>query len=307
MKLDDYDKDINVRDLGRGSGGGGFGRGGGGIGMLLNFLPLLLGRKLGCGTVLIIAAVGAFFLFSGGGAQLFGDMGGSDSGSQSASAGSNDIDTICNLDASRREMCNTLSSVDNTWETLFRSQNSNYTAPTLNFFTDSNRSACGAAQSAMGPFYCPADQGIYIDTSFFNELDQKFGASGDFARRYVLAHEVGHHIQTLSGISRQVRQAQGSASRTESNQLQVRMELQADCYAGVWAGRNADRIEPGDVEEGMRAANAIGDDNIMRSAGRRPVPESFTHGSSEQRMRWLRRGMETGDPAQCDTFNARQL
>ncbi len=305
MRLDDYDKDINVRDLGRGSGGGGLS--GGGIGMLLNFLPFLLGRKMGCGTILLIAAVGAFFLYSGGGASFLGDMGGSSTRSQSATAGSDNVDSICNLDASRREMCNTLSSVDNTWEVLFRANGSQYKAPTLNFFTDSNSSACGAAQLAMGPFYCPTDEGIYIDTSFFEELDQKFGAAGDFARRYVLAHEVGHHIQTLSGISRQVRQAQGSASQTEGNALQVRMELQADCYAGVWAGRNQDRIELGDVEEGMRAANAIGDDNIMRSAGRRPVPESFTHGSSEQRMRWLRRGMETGDPAQCDTFGARQL
>jgi predicted metalloprotease len=159
----------------------------------------------------------------------------------------------------------------------------------------------------MGPFYCPADQGIYLDTAFFSELAQRFGAAGDAAQAYVVAHEVGHHIQTVSGISEQVRRAQQRASQAEGNALQVRMELQADCYAGVWAARaktNAGQpvMEPGDMEEAMRAANAIGDDTLMRSAGQRPVPESFTHGTSEQRMSWLRRGLQSGDPRQCDAF-----
>ena len=309
MRLDDYDDDINVRDLGRGSGGGFGGRGGGagGIGLLLNFLPLLLGRKMGCGTVLLIAAVGGYFLFAGGGMQMLGGEGSQYAGQQSATAGSTDASQVCNLDPMRKEVCNTLSSVDNTWEGIFRENSSAYKAPTLYFFTESNRSACGAAQSAMGPFYCPADQGVYLDTSFFDELEQRMGAGGDFARSYVIAHEVGHHIQALTGIADQVRKMQARASEAEGNGLQVRMELQADCYAGVWAGRNSDRIEAGDIEEGMTAANAIGDDTLMRSAGRRIVPESFTHGTSEQRMRWLRKGITTGDPAVCNTFEAQQL
>ena len=156
----------------------------------------------------------------------------------------------------------------------------------------------------MGPFYCPADQGVYLDTSFFREMSTRMGAKGDFAQAYVIAHEVGHHIQNLSGVASQVRNAQGRASKAEGNALQVRMELQADCYAGVWAAQNADRMEPGDVEEGLNAAHAIGDDTLMRGAGQRPVESMFTHGSSEQRMAWLRKGMQTGNPSSCDTFAA---
>ncbi len=301
MRLDDYDKDIKVRDLGRGKGGFG-GGGGGGLAMLLNFLPLLLGRKLGCGTVLLIAAVGAFFMYSNGG---LGFLGGS--GEQTATAGSSNADEVCTLDPMRKEVCDTLSSLDNTWERLFQQNGARYRTPTLSFFTDRNRSACGAAQSAMGPFYCPADEGIYIDTSFFGDLERRMGAGGDFARSYVIAHEVGHHIQKLEGTADQVRQMQARSSKADGNALQVRMELQADCYAGVWAGLNADRIEPGDLEEGMRAANAIGDDTIMKSAGRRPVPESFTHGTSQQRMTWLRKGLQTRDPSQCNAFQTNRL
>ena len=151
----------------------------------------------------------------------------------------------------------------------------------------------------MGPFYCPADQGIYIDVSFYDQMDRQLGARGDFARYYVMAHEYGHHVQHLTGLDRQVRQAQQSNPRQE-NALQVKMELQADCYAGVWAAKNRDRIEPGDMEEGLTAASAIGDDTLMRNAGQRVNPESFTHGSSQQRMQALRLGLETGDETQCD-------
>ena len=157
----------------------------------------------------------------------------------------------------------------------------------------------------MGPFYCPSDNSVYIDTSFYDELRTRFGAAGDFAQAYVIAHEVGHHVQTLTGVSDKVRQIQASSSRAEANAAQVMMELQADCYAGVWAANNRERLEPGDVEEGLRAAQAIGDDTLQRSAGQRPVPESFTHGTSAQRMQWLRIGLTTGDPAQCDTFGGR--
>ena len=299
MRLDDYDPGDDIRDLGR-SGGGGFGGGGGGGmgGLLIGLLPMLLGRKMGCGTLLILGIAG-YFLLSSGMLNLSGPT--SAPAERSATSGAN---VACDT-AAERFACNVFGSTHQVWGGLIQ----NYQRPTLNFFTDSNRSGCGAAQAAMGPFYCPADQGVYIDTSFFSELAQRFGAAGDAAQAYVIAHEVGHHVQTITGISDQVRQAQSRASRAEGNALQVRMELQADCYAGVWAARARTSdgqtvIEPGDIEEAMRAANAIGDDNLMRSAGQRPVPESFTHGTSEQRMSWLRKGLQTGDPRQCNTFDA---
>lgn len=299
MRLDDYDPGDDIRDLGRGGSGGFGGGGGGGMGgLLIGLLPMLLGRKMGCGTLLILGIAG-YFLLSSGMLNLAGPAE-APSGTSQSSATNIACDT-----AEERFACNVFGSTHQVWDGLIQ----NYQRPTLNFFTDSNRSGCGAAQAAMGPFYCPADQGVYIDTSFFNELGQRFGAAGDAAQAYVIAHEVGHHVQTISGISDQVRQAQQRASRAEGNALQVRMELQADCYAGVWAARARTRdgqsvIEPGDIEEALRAANAIGDDNLMRSAGQRPVPESFTHGTSEQRMTWLRRGLQTGDPRQCNTFDA---
>jgi len=169
------------------------------------------------------------------------------------------------------------------------------------FYSQAGRSGCGAAQSAMGPFYCPTDQGIYLDTDFYNELAQRFGAKGDFARDYVIAHEYGHHIQNVLGVSGQVQSAQRS-NPARANELSVRLELQADCYAGVWAAKNRDRIEAGDLEEGLTAAHQIGDDTLMKSAGQRPVEDAFTHGSSAQRMQWLRTGLETGDEDKCDTF-----
>lgn len=299
MRLDDYDHGDDIRDLGRG-GGGGFGGGGGG-GLLLSLLPMLLGRKMGCGTILILGVV-ALFVFGGGGNLLqLGGSGTSDPMVQSQRSGQN---IACDT-AAERFACNVFGSTHQVWQQFI----SGYQKPTLNFFTEQNSSGCGAAQAAMGPFYCPADQGVYIDTTFFDELASRFGAAGDAAQAYVVAHEVGHHIQTITGTSNKVRQAQSRISQAEGNALQVRMELQADCYAGVWAARARNRdgsgvMEAGDMEEAMRAANAIGDDTLMRSAGQRPVPESFTHGTSEQRMQWLRRGLETGDPQQCDTFNA---
>jgi hypothetical protein len=169
-------------------------------------------------------------------------------------------------------------------------------------YSRQDRSGCGAAQAAMGPFYCPSDQSIYIDPTFFQELSTRFGAQGDFAQAYVIAHEVGHHVQNLTGVLDQARQAQSRASSAEGNAVQVRVELQADCYAGVWARNDRNLMEAGDLEEGLRAAEAIGDDTLQRQAQGRVVPESFTHGSSAQRMQWLRRGYETGDPAACDTF-----
>jgi uncharacterized protein len=166
------------------------------------------------------------------------------------------------------------------------------------------RSACGLASSAVGPFYCPADRKVYLDLTFFRDLDSRFGAPGDFAQGYVVAHEVGHHVQTLLGLSERVHSTRSRASEAQANELSVRQELQADCYAGVW-GHHAGRqefLDPGDVEEGLAAAAAIGDDRLQRRSQGYVVPESFTHGSSEQRQRWLRRGLETGDIRQCDTF-----
>ena len=292
MRLDDLDPNqVNIDDQ-RGRGGGFPGMGGGG-GFSLG------GGKMGCGTILLIGAA-AFFLLGPGASLLSGGGGGTaDPAADSRSGAAVACDT-----ASERFACNVFGSTHTVWEGLI----SGYQKPTLNFFTERNSSGCGAAQAAMGPFYCPADQGVYLDTSFFRELEQKFGAAGDAAQAYVIAHEVGHHIQTISGISNQVRQAQQRASQAEGNALQVRMELQADCYAGVWAARAKTAagqpvMEAGDMEEAMRAANAIGDDTLMRSAGQRPVPESFTHGTSEQRMSWLRRGLQSGDPRQCNAFD----
>lgn len=306
MRLDDYDPGNDIRDLGRGGGGGFSGGGGGGLGgILFSLLPMLLGRKLGCGTIVILGIVAVVFL-GGGGSSLL-QLGGSGTSDPMAASRQASTGVACDT-AEERFACNVFGSTHQVWGQLI----SNYQKPTLNFYSEQNSSGCGAAQAAMGPFYCPADQGIYLDTSFFRELETRFAAAGDAAQAYVVAHEVGHHIQTISGISNKVRQAQSRASEAEGNQLQVRMELQADCFSGVWAAlaRNRDGsgvMEPGDMEEAMRAANAIGDDTLMKAAGRRPVPESFTHGTSEQRMRWLRRGMESGDPNQCDAFAATTL
>jgi hypothetical protein len=310
MRLDEFDPDGNARDLGRGGGGfgggfgGGGGLGGGGLNILFSLLPMLFGRRMGCGGILLIAVIGFIVLNSGvfTAGSLPSQQGQVQSGGQSGAGGNQACDNEGELLACRVEV-----STAQVWTRFFQEQGQQYRRPSLNFFTDGAQSGCGAAQSAMGPFYCPADQGIYIDVAFFNELTQRFGAAGDAAQAYVIAHEVGHHIQTLTGVSDQVRSAQRRASEAEGNGLQVRMELQADCYAGVWAATartpsGQPVLEAGDIEEAMRAAHAIGDDTLMRGAGQRPIESMFTHGTSEQRMRWLRRGLETGDPRQCDTF-----
>ena len=200
-----------------------------------------------------------------------------------------------------------LGSTEDAWSEIFAAAGQSYREPTLVLFTDMVQSACGMNTAATGPFYCPPDQKVYIDVGFFREL-ARIGGAGDFAQAYVVGHEVGHHVQNLVGTSDAVRQAQArSGSQAEANSLSVALELQADCYAGVWAHQINRRggevvLEPGDVEEGLRAAAAIGDDRLMRSAGRAANPESFTHGSSEQRAMWLRRGLETGSVEACDTF-----
>ena len=203
-----------------------------------------------------------------------------------------------------------LADTEDTWRPLFDQMGEQYQDPTLVLFTGEVNSACGFAQAAMGPFYCPADQKVYIDLGFYDDMRNHFGASGDFAQAYVIAHEVGHHVQNLLGIAEQVQRVRQQVGEVESNELSVRMELQADCFSGVWAN-HADRarniLEEGDVEEGLNAASAIGDDRMQRQAQGYVVPESFTHGSSEQRVRWFRQGLESGQLGACDTFSAERL
>jgi len=198
-----------------------------------------------------------------------------------------------------------LASTEDIWNELFAQEGLDYREPPLVLFSGAVQSRCGFTSAAVGPFYCPADGKVYIDLSFFNDLERRFGAPGDFAQAYVIAHEVGHHIQNVLGISSQVDQARRRMSERESNQLSVRVELQADCLAGVWghhAHRKLQLLEPGDMQEGLRAAAAIGDDAIQRQATGTTRPESWTHGSSEQRVEWLRRGLESGDTNACETF-----
>jgi hypothetical protein len=289
MRLDDYRFSENVTDQrGRSFGGGGMG---GGMGLILG----LIASRFGIGGVLLLG-LGYFALsFLGGG--------GSGVAPQEA-AGGKSPQEACSVDAASAFSCRVLASTEDTWGRLFEQSRQQYQPARFTFYAGRGDSGCGAAQAAMGPFYCPTDNGIYLDTSFFAELRSRFGAAGDFAQAYVIAHEVGHHVQNLTGVLGEARRRQERLSPAAANQAQVRVELQADCYAGVWAFHNRGRLDPGDVEEGMRAAEAIGDDTLQRAAQGRVVPESFTHGTSAQRMAWLRRGLESGDPAACDTSGA---
>jgi uncharacterized protein len=203
-----------------------------------------------------------------------------------------------------------LADTEDTWTDIFRQSGKTYVDPKLVLYTDAVRSGCGVAQSAVGPFYCPQDQTVYIDLSFYQELQDKYQAPGDFAQAYVIAHEVGHHVQNLLGISEKVQSLQSRASQAQANQLSVSLELQADCYAGVWgnhANRSRQVLTKGDVEEAITAAGSIGDDRLQSQSRGRISPETFTHGSSAQRVRWFNRGIQSGDPAQCDTFSTRNL
>ncbi len=198
-----------------------------------------------------------------------------------------------------------LADTEDTWTNLFRQMGQNYVEPKLVIFSGAVQSACGSANSAVGPFYCPRDQKVYIDLKFYQDLKYKYNAPGDFAQAYVVAHEVGHHVQNLMGISKKVQTLQRQVSRTEANQLSVRLELQADCFAGVWANHaNKARqiLEAGDVDEALNAASSIGDDRLQSQSTGQIVPDSFTHGSSAQRVRWFKQGIQTGEPEQCNTF-----
>ncbi|MEX2258120.1 MAG: neutral zinc metallopeptidase [Woeseia sp.] len=201
-----------------------------------------------------------------------------------------------------------IADTEDVWRALFAASGAEYVEPRLVLFRGATRSACGLGQAAMGPFYCPADQNVYIDLAFFQDLHDRFDAPGDFAQAYVIAHEIGHHVQTLLGVSGEVRRLQSQASAAEANQLSVMLELQADCFAGVWANRAKNiKLEEGDVEEALNAASAIGDDRLQRQSGGTVTPDSFTHGSSEQRRRWFSNGLRSGNPDSCDTFAADDL
>jgi predicted metalloprotease len=295
MRFGDERESTNFTDdTGRGGlGGGGFG--GGGLGCLL---PLVASR-FGIGGVVVLV-IGYFLLSSLGGLGGGGGTGRlSPASQQSAPAGQSNLDP-----ATKHFTLRVLASTEDTWTKLLQAKGIRYTPTNLHFYSESDQSGCGAAQSAMGPFYCPTDTNIYLDTEFFNELARRFQAPGDFAQAYVVAHEVGHHVQDLMGTLGQAEKLQARASKTEGNAIQVKIELQADCYAGVWAA-NAKTpegqpvMEQGDFEEGMRAAEAIGDDTLQRQTQGTVVPDSFTHGTSAQRMEALQRGYKSGNPDAC--------
>ncbi len=271
----------------------------GGAGMILMLLRFIVGR-FGIRGVIILAVVGAGLYMAG--VNPLALLQGQPAGQQAAEPIDDETSQFVRV---------VLAETEDVWSRLFAAAGGDYPEPTLVMFSGSVSSACGYASAAAGPFYCPADQKLYLDASFFSELAQRFGAPGDFAAAYVIAHEVGHHVQTVTGTSREVRSAQQRAQgEGEANALQVRMELQADCYAGVWAhhaDRTSNLLDEGDIEEGLAAAAAIGDDTLQRNAGRRVTPESFTHGTSAQRQHWFSKGYRSGDVAACDTFSTSAL
>ncbi len=294
MRLDDQRKSDNIEDR-RGMGGGGGGGFGGGF-------PIRLGN-MSFGTIILLVIFAVLFrinpldLLTGGAGQVAS----TEAGKAGAPA-----------DQAGDFMSRVLGSTEDVWNariTEVPGAPAAYVAPTLVLFEGSVNSGCGGASASMGPFYCPLDQKLYLDTSFFDELARRFGAPGDFAQAYVIAHEVGHHMQKLTGVSDKSMQAQRSMGKTQYNAYSVRVELQADCYAGVWGHDAAAKgqIEPGDPEEAIKAATAIGDDTLQKAGQGRAVPDSFTHGTSEQRVRWFKKGFDGGDPKACDTFSAATL
>ena len=284
---------VEFREGGSGGGMGLGGLGGGGASMLLG----LVFSRFGVGGVVVLLLV--MFFFGGLGSLTGGGQQAVSGGQGRPAAGRS-----CASEPTIQFACQTLASTEDQWTALFQAQGQRYVAPKMVIFEGMDRSGCGTADARMGPFYCPADQGIYLDVAFFRELAQRFAAPGDFAQAYVIAHEVGHHVQTLLGTSDRIRRAQSAVREGEANALQVRMELQADCYAGVWASREQSAMEPGDLEEGMAAAAAIGDDTLQRAAQGTVVPESFTHGSAAQRQEALMRGYRGGTPEACAAYTS---
>lgn len=289
MRWEGQRESSNVEDR-RGAGGfGGLPIGGRGLSLGAVVIALVAGAVFGVNPLTVLSLL----------------SGGSPSAVQQAPARSAPAD-----DPQTRFVTTTLGLTEDVWRELFRQAGGSYRDPTLVLFRGATPTACGTGQSAMGPFYCPADQKVYIDLDFYDTLKSQLGAPGDFAQAYVIAHEVGHHVQNLLGTSEQVQRLRGRVSEREANAMSVRLELQADCYAGVWA-HHADQarqiLESGDVEEALNAASRIGDDALQKGAGGPVRPDSFTHGSSEQRVRWFKRGLESGELAACDTFKAAQL
>ena len=291
----------NVEDQ-RGKGGGGLGFPGGGPGRM----RIPIGGSAGGGFSGIIILVVLFFalkacgidpiqVLTGGG----GIPGGGGQISQDESVGPEATDEM------KQFMATVLAETEDTWNGIFKAEGETYVEPKMVLFSGQVRSACGFASAASGPFYCPNDQKLYLDTSFFAQLDRQFGASGDFAEAYVVAHEVGHHVQNLIGVLPKFNQARQNMSEAEANQMSIRVELQADCFAGVWGHYTAQKglLEQGDIEEALNAAQKIGDDNIQKRMQGYVVPESFNHGTSEQRQTWLARGLKSGKLSDCDTFN----
>lgn len=288
MRLDDQNESGNVEDR-RGGGFGGVGIGRGGLGLGSIVVALVASYFLGIDPTVILSLL---------------------SGTDPTPAPQIAARKPPAEDQMARFVSKVLGSTEETWGQIFRENNARYHEPKLVLFSGATPTACGTGQAAMGPFYCPSDQKVYIDLSFYRDLKERYRAPGEFAQAYVIAHEVGHHVQHLLGISEKVREAQQGASRTRANAFSVRLELQADCFAGVW-GHRADAakniIEPGEIEQALAAASAIGDDRLQQQTQGRIVPESFTHGTSEQRTRWFRRGLDSGDLRQCDTFKAAAL
>ena len=306
MRLDDYRESDNVEDQRGQSFGGGGGFGGGGMFGLL--FGLVLSRfGIGGVLVLLLGYCALTTLGGGGGGTPVGGPNQVATGQAGEGAGAGAGGSACTVDAASRFSCQVLAATEDTWSRVLQAKGARYQPTDLVFYGGTGQSGCGMAEAAMGPFYCPSDKKIYLDTSFYQELSSRFGAAGDFAQAYVIAHEVGHHLQDLNGTLAGVQDKQQGLSSKQGNALQVRVELQADCLAGVWAANAKDAhgqalLEPGDAEEGLRAASAIGDDTLQKETQGMVVPDSFTHGSSAQRVEWLRKGLQSGDPAACDTF-----
>ncbi|KKC27504.1 KPN_02809 family neutral zinc metallopeptidase [Sphingomonas sp. SRS2] len=284
MRLDDERESSNYEV--RSGGGGGFG------------LPigLPLGRGgLGCGSLILVGIISLVFGINP--LSLISTDGGAPVVQQSQPGG-----PPGELNETQRRSLKVLGSTERVWGQLFADRGGEYAPTTLVFYSGGTQAGCGYANAAAGPFYCPADKRVFLDTSFFDELASRFGAPGDFAQAYVIAHEVGHHIQDLDGTLDRVHSAQSRLSEREANAMQVKVELQADCYAGVWAANDKNLLEPGDAEAGMRAAAAVGDDTLQKQSQGTVVPEGFTHGSAADRQKWLQIGLTSGDPARCDTF-----
>jgi uncharacterized protein len=293
MKWEGHEQSKNVEDR-RGMGGGGGG------------MPRIGGRGIGLGTIVI--AVLAGWIFGINPLTVLGLLGGGGGPAIEAPGPQQRAPAPPQQDKAAMFVSTVLRDTEVVWGNVFRASNAQYREPTLVLFRGATRSACGLGESAMGPFYCPGDSKVYLDLEFFDTLSRRMGAPGDFAQAYVVAHEVGHHVQNLMGITQKVDAMRGKVSQQQMNQLSVRVELQADCLAGVWAHHSQKGkgwLDAGDLQEAMNAAAQIGDDTLQRKSQGTVVPESFTHGSAEQRMTWFKRGLDSGLVKNCDTFAAR--